>query len=166
MLSRVSSFFIHNIFELSPISVFTVLIFDTDLKGILPATELAVDKVADIRSGDELRKAVRTVIAAKQLGSEDLLAGLVAEAVAAVMPKNPANFNVDSVRVVKIMGSSIEQSRVVKGMVFGREPEGETLTRMGRDVKKSQMARHSNRRREIRLDIIFGEREREPMTPC
>jgi T-complex protein 1 subunit theta len=106
------------------------LIFDTDLKGIFPATELAVDKVADIRSSDELRKAVRTVIAAKQLGNEDLLAKLVAEAVAAVMPKNPANFNVDSVRVVKIMGSSIEQSRVVKGMVFGREPEGETLIQM------------------------------------
>ena len=30
----------------------------------------------------------------------------------------------DNVRVVKIMGGSIEQSRVVKGMVFGREPEG------------------------------------------
>lgn len=41
-----------------------------------------------------------------------------------VLPKNPANFNVDNVRVVKIMGGSLEQSRVVKGMVFGREPEG------------------------------------------
>lgn len=41
-----------------------------------------------------------------------------------MLPKNPANFNVDNVRVVKIMGGSLEQSRVVKGMVFGREPEG------------------------------------------
>jgi T-complex protein 1 subunit theta len=41
-----------------------------------------------------------------------------------VLPKNPLNFNVDNVRVVKIMGGSLEQSKVVKGMVFGREPDG------------------------------------------
>lgn len=49
---------------------------------------------------------------------------MVAEAVLAVLPKNPYNFNVDNIRVVKIMGGSLEQSRVVKGMVFGRQPEG------------------------------------------
>lgn len=82
------------------------------------------DKVEDIRSQQELSKAIRTVVAAKQSGSEDFLAGLVAEAVLAVLPKNPVNFNVDNVRVVKIMGGSLEQSKVVKGMVFAREPEG------------------------------------------
>ena len=40
------------------------------------------------------------------------------------MPPNPKNFNVDNVRVVKIMGSSLNNSTVVQGMVFGREPEG------------------------------------------
>ena len=49
---------------------------------------------------------------------------MVAEAVLAVLPKNPTNFNVDNIRVVKIMGGSLEQSKVVKGMVFGREPDG------------------------------------------
>lgn len=77
-----------------------------------------------MRSATELSKALRTVIAAKQSGNEDTLAALVAEAVLAVLPKNPLNFNVDNVRVVKIMGGSLEQSRVVKGMVFGREPDG------------------------------------------
>ncbi|KAF8920002.1 T-complex protein 1 [Mucidula mucida] len=33
-------------------------------------------------------------------------------------------FNVDNVRVVKIMGGSLAGSKVVQGMVFGREPEG------------------------------------------
>ena len=42
----------------------------------------------------------------------------------AVLPKNPANFNIDNIRVVKIMGGDLSQSRVVKGMVFGREPDG------------------------------------------
>jgi len=86
--------------------------------------KLVVDKVEDIRSQSELSKAIRTVIASKQSGSEDFLAGLVAEAVLAVLPKNPINFNVDNIRVVKIMGGSLEQSKVVKGMVFGREPDG------------------------------------------
>lgn len=86
--------------------------------------ELVVDKVEDMRSQEELSKAIRTVVASKQSGTEDFLAGMVAEAVLAVLPKNPLNFNVDNVRVVKIMGSSLEQSKVVKGMVFGREPDG------------------------------------------
>ncbi|KAM3073591.1 T-complex protein 1 subunit theta [Clarireedia jacksonii] len=85
---------------------------------------LVVDKVEDMRSQAELSKAIRTVIASKQNGSEDFLSNMVAEAVLAVLPKNPVGFNVDNIRVVKIMGGSLEQSRVVKGMVFGREPDG------------------------------------------
>jgi T-complex protein 1 subunit theta len=86
--------------------------------------ELVVDKVEDMRSQKELSKAIRTVLASKQSGNEDFLADLVSEAVLDVMPKNPLMFNVDNVRVVKIMGGSLEQSKVVKGMVFGREPDG------------------------------------------
>ncbi|KUI65154.1 putative T-complex protein 1 subunit theta [Cytospora mali] len=86
--------------------------------------ELEVDKVKDLTSREELSKAIRTVVASKQNGNEDFLAELVAEAVLAVLPKNAANFNVDNIRVVKIMGGSLEQSRVVKGMVFPKEPNG------------------------------------------
>ncbi|KAJ5417673.1 uncharacterized protein N7487_001223 [Penicillium crustosum] len=76
--------------------------------------ELEVDRLQDMRSATELSKALRTVVASKQSGTEDTLAALVAEAVLAVLPKNPLNFNVDNVRVVKIMGGSLEQSKVVK----------------------------------------------------
>lgn len=72
----------------------------------------------------ELAAALKPAIASKQYGYEDTLASLVAEAALAVMPPNPKNFNVDNVRVVKIMGGSLAGSRVVRGMVFGREPEG------------------------------------------
>ncbi|KAK4230843.1 chaperonin Cpn60/TCP-1 family [Podospora fimiseda] len=95
--------------------------------------ELEIDKVEDLRSQEELSKAIRTVIASKQNGNEVFLANLVAEAVLAVLPKNPANFNVDNIRVVKIMGSSLEQSRVVKGMVFPKEPDG--------SIKKAKKAK-------------------------
>ncbi|KAG1852884.1 chaperonin Cpn60/TCP-1 family [Suillus subalutaceus] len=40
------------------------------------------------------------------------------------MPKNPKNFNVDNMRVVKIMSGSLLGSKVVQGMVFGREQDG------------------------------------------
>ncbi|KAI2777710.1 T-complex protein 1 [Daldinia loculata] len=86
--------------------------------------QLVVDKVDDIRNQEQLSKAIRTVVASKQNGNEDTLATLVSEAVLAVLPKNPVNFNVDNIRVVKIMGGSLEQSKVVKGMVFPKEPDG------------------------------------------
>ncbi|WEW61761.1 T-complex protein 1 subunit theta [Emydomyces testavorans] len=86
--------------------------------------DLEVDRLQELRSATELGKALKTVIGSKQSGSEDVLAPLVADAILAVMPKNPVQFNIDNVRVVKIMGGSLEQSKVVKGMVFAREPEG------------------------------------------
>lgn len=95
--------------------------------------KLVVDKVEDMRDPEELSKAIRTVIASKQNGNQDFLADLVSEAVLAVLPKNPANFSVDNVRVVKIMGGGLEQSRVVKGMVFPKEPDG--------SVKKARRAK-------------------------
>ena len=75
----------------------------------------------------ELAKAVAPSLASKQPGSEAFLASLVAEASLAVMPKIAKDFNVDSVRVVKVLGGGLDASRVVRGMVFGREPEGETI---------------------------------------
>ncbi|CDR39364.1 CYFA0S03e02542g1_1 [Cyberlindnera fabianii] len=87
--------------------------------------KLTVSTVDDLLSVSELKKVIKPVIASKQYGSEDFLSGLVAESVLHVMPpKNPKAFNVDSVRVVKIMGASLSSSHVIKGMVFPREPEG------------------------------------------
>ena len=85
---------------------------------------MAIEKVKDIKSEDELAKAIRTTIASKQYGNDSFLSKLVAKAVLSVMPKNPTAFNVDNVRVVKVMGGGIEDSTVVKGMVFSREPSG------------------------------------------
>lgn len=72
----------------------------------------------------ELATAVAPSLAAKQPGSEKFLSELVAEAALAVMPTSPKDFNVDSVRIVKVLGGGLDHSRVVRGMVFGREAEG------------------------------------------
>lgn len=102
-----------------------VIGYERAQKLALDALEkLSVHKVSNIRDRDELAKAIRTVVSSKQNGNEDLLAGLVADAVLTVLPKTPAHFNVDNIRVVKIMGGSLDQSRVVKGMVFPKEPDG------------------------------------------
>ncbi len=68
--------------------------------------------------------AVTPAIASKQYGSEDILARLVvAEAALSVMPENNKTFNVDNVRVVKIMKCNWAGSKVVQGMVLGEEPK-------------------------------------------
>lgn len=86
---------------------------------------LVVDAVDQLVDPAHLLKVIRPVIAAKQYGLEDTISGLVVEAVKLILnPKRPQAFNIDNVRVVKIMGSSLANSEVVKGMVFPREPEG------------------------------------------
>ncbi|KAM9906458.1 hypothetical protein OXX79_001544 [Metschnikowia pulcherrima] len=86
---------------------------------------LVVDKVGDVTDTNELMKVIKPVIAAKQYGLEDMISGLVIDAVKLIFnPKKPQSFNIDNVRVVKIMGSTLSSSEVVKGMVFPREPEG------------------------------------------
>ncbi|CCC70690.1 hypothetical protein NCAS_0F02060 [Naumovozyma castellii] len=92
--------------------------------------KLVVDEIVDKSDKNELIKIIKPVIASKQYGFEDLLSGLVAEAVSHVIPTSKQSdgktpyFNVDSIRVVKIMGGSLSNSSVIKGMVFNREPEG------------------------------------------
>jgi len=72
-----------------------------------------------------LAKGIKSAIAAKQFGQEDLLAGLVAEACLTVMPKNVYNFNVDNVRVCKILGGSLNTSEVVQGVVIPYDTMGD-----------------------------------------
>ena len=87
--------------------------------------KLVVDNVESITETEQLKKVIKPVIAAKQYGNEDAISKLVIDAVKLIMnPKRPQAFNVDNVRVVKIMGASLSSSQVIKGMVFPREPEG------------------------------------------
>ena len=91
-------------------------------KAVSLMPDLAIDVLPSF-TAPELKKVVTASIAAKQYGYEDLLGDLVVKAALEVMPKNVKNFSVDSIRVVKILGASIHESQVVKGMVFGRSPD-------------------------------------------
>jgi len=79
----------------------------------------------DLSQVDVLSKGIKSVVAAKQYGSEDLLAPLIAKACLTVMPKNVYNFNVDNVRVCKLLGGSLQQSEVVQGVVVPKDCESE-----------------------------------------
>lgn len=75
-------------------------------------------KNSELNERERLLKGILPAIAAKQWGQHDFLAGLCVDACQIVMPKNPYNFNVENVRVAKILGGNLKQSRVIKGMVL------------------------------------------------
>ncbi|CEG37195.1 t-complex protein theta subunit [Plasmopara halstedii] len=83
-------------------------------------------QVRDPRDQNELEKAIKTSLASKQYGYEDLLAKLVADACLNVMPAAPKrpSINVDNIRVAKIMGGNLNDSTVIRGMVILRNTEG------------------------------------------
>lgn len=77
----------------------------------------------NIRSKDDLSFVLRSVLGTKYSGYENLLAPMVAEACLSVMPPAPKkpSVNVDSVRVCKLQGGTIDDSKVLKGMVITRQ---------------------------------------------
>ncbi|CAH3025748.1 unnamed protein product, partial [Porites evermanni] len=89
---------------------------------ILP--ELTCSSLSDLRDKDEVASALRTAVGSKQYGNEDFLSELITKACVSILPQK-ATFNVDNVRVAKILGSGIHSSEVVQGMVFKREVEGD-----------------------------------------
>jgi T-complex protein 1 subunit theta len=50
------------------------------------------------------------------------------------MPTTPKDFNVDAIRIVKVLGGGVEGSRVVRGMVFGKEPDGKSTRIRSRTI--------------------------------
>ncbi|KAL1491725.1 hypothetical protein ABEB36_012280 [Hypothenemus hampei] len=89
---------------------------------ILPS--LICYKIQDNRDINEIKQVIKTSIESKQYGNEEFLADLVARACISILPEQ-TTFNVDNVRVCKILGSGLHSSQVVQGMVFKRHVEGE-----------------------------------------
>ena len=93
-----------------------------------------VSEVKDIRNVEEISPALKTAIATKQYGNEEFLARLVAQACIGILPQSQASgdlpeekdisFNVDSIRVCKILGGGVQQSSIINGMVFKKYVEG------------------------------------------
>jgi T-complex protein 1 subunit theta len=78
----------------------------------------------DVRNMEEVVLRMKSAVASKQFGQEDVLCPLVADACIQVCPKNPANFNVDNVRVAKLVGGGLHNSSVVRGLVLKNDAVG------------------------------------------
>ncbi|XP_031103845.1 T-complex protein 1 subunit theta [Ipomoea triloba] len=78
----------------------------------------------DVRNKEEVVSRMKAAVASKQFGLENILCPLIAEACIQVCPKNPANFNVDNVRVAKLLGGGLHNSTIVRGMVLKNDAIG------------------------------------------
>ncbi|XP_015520463.1 T-complex protein 1 subunit theta [Neodiprion lecontei] len=90
---------------------------------------LVVYKVEDYRDSAQVQKSIRAAIMSKQLGNEDFLTSLISKACISIIPEK-TTFNVDNVRVCKILGAGLNSSQVVQGMVFRRQVEGDVTKKL------------------------------------
>jgi len=100
--------------------------------------ELALGKALDIletltcfevkntKDEESVKKAIRTAVMSKQYGNEDFLSEIISKACISILP-DKTTFNVDNVRVCKILGSGLQNSSVVQGMVFRRTAESTVI---------------------------------------
>lgn len=89
---------------------------------ILP--DLVCTQQKDLKNKQEVQRALRSSVMSKQYGHEDFLAKLISDACVSILSEKKG-FNVDNIRVSKILGSGVLQSSIVQGMVFKRAVEGE-----------------------------------------
>lgn len=88
---------------------------------ILP--KLVCHEIKDLKNFDLVKQSLKSCFSSKQLGFEDFLSDLVGNACMKALKDNQT-FNVDNVRVCKILGSGVLNSSVMQGMVLRREVEG------------------------------------------
>lgn len=81
-------------------------------------------KDVDLTDVDAVAKRLKGALKSKQNGYEDDLAPLVAQACVDICPDNKQNFNVDNVRVSKLVGGFVDQSEIIQGIVIRRQAEG------------------------------------------
>jgi len=102
---------------------------------VLDSLVVSTPEPSIFKDTSKLAQFITPVIASKQWGNEALFASKIAEACCLSMPPNPANFNVDNIRVAKIMGSNVMNTSVVRGMCLTRPCMG-SIT----DVKSAKVA--------------------------
>jgi len=71
---------------------------------ILESLVIPGSETLDLRDPATVAARLTAPVGAKHAAAVDVLAPLIARACIGVCPANPANFNVDNVRVVKIAG--------------------------------------------------------------
>ena len=65
---------------------------------------MTVKRCDNLRDEKLVVEAIKSSLASKQYGYENLLGPLIAKACIQILPKDPRDFNTDLIRVVKIPG--------------------------------------------------------------
>lgn len=89
---------------------------------ILP--KLVCHNIEDYRDVQKVKDCLLSAVMSKQYGQEEFITDLIAKACVSILPEK-STFNVDNIRVCKILGSGLNKSEVLRGMVFKRQVEGE-----------------------------------------
>jgi len=92
-------------------------------------------KVVDVTNIEEVSRCIASCIMSKQRSYYKTITNLIAKACINVLPKVKEMFNVDNVRVAKILGLGVTDSTIVNGFVIPRNAEGNV-----RHVKKAVIA--------------------------
>jgi T-complex protein 1 subunit theta len=100
--------------------------------SILP--DLAVFTVTDLKNKEQIEKTLTPVIGSKVYGYEKHLASCAAEA-CIIVTENNQKFDLENVRIVKIQGGVLDQTKTYKGMVLSRPAEGKV-----KHVKNAKVA--------------------------
>ena len=91
---------------------------------ILEELVITDSKSLDFSNIDAVAQRLKGALKSKQNGYEDYLAPLVAQACVDICPDNRQNFNVDNVRISKLVGGFVDQSEIIQGIVIKRNVEG------------------------------------------
>lgn len=79
--------------------------------------------VDDIRSNEQITKCIKSVVASKHYGNEDILSPLISGACIYAMTSDPKQFSVENIRVTKILGGALSDSEVIHGLCIIRGSE-------------------------------------------
>lgn len=93
--------------------------------------EIESYKVEDLRNVAQIAKGLKATISAKIPNYGDFFADLVARACINSLPDIAGKFDIDNIRVVQILGSSVDDSTYMSGMVVKRAAEG-SIDRMAK----------------------------------
>lgn len=103
------------------------------LKGFRLAYELS-DKLldqqkeyilSDLTNQDEVTKVLKSSISTKcSQGQHEIIGPLISQACISILPKDPLKFNHENIRTQKVLGGSIFDSEVIRGLVVMRLIEG------------------------------------------
>jgi len=97
--------------------------------------KLVVENIQDIKDVTKIARYLRSVVSSKQYGWEDTLTPLIAQACVSVLPKNASNFNVDNIRVCKVIGGGVSDAYIIRGFAIPTDSLGTV-----RHVTKARVA--------------------------